>query len=102
MSRDQAGKLARIEYSGLAGISQACQDAVMRLLQYGDRITRARILSCSKNHCFLLTVNVGDLVAVKSGFASGYGGGGPHAFSYVLRLLDATVPRSRSTTLMKM
>lgn len=89
MSRDQAGKLARIEYSGLAGISQACQDAVMRLLQYGDRITRARILSCSKNHCLLLTVNVGDLVAVKSGFASGYGGGGPHAFSYVLRLLDA-------------
>ncbi|SRR5712692_697795 len=89
MSRKKNNLLAGIEYSGLAGISQDCQDAVMRLLQYGDRITRARILSCSNEHCLLLTVNVGDLIAVKSGFGSGYLGEGSHAFSYVLRLLDA-------------
>jgi hypothetical protein len=36
----------------------------------------------------LLMVGVGDLIAVKSGFTSGYGGTGPHAFSYVLQLLE--------------
>lgn len=84
---------AGIEYVGLPGISKECQDAVLRMLQYGDRITKARILSSPsdhcKNHCLLLTVNVGDLVAVKSGFASGYGGEGPHTFSYVLQILES-------------
>jgi uncharacterized protein Ymh len=80
---------AGIEYVGLSGISKDCQDAVLRLLQYGDKITRARILSSSNKHCLLLTVNVGDVVAVKSGFASGYFGEGPRTFSYVLQVLDA-------------
>jgi hypothetical protein len=80
---------AGIQYSGLAGISNACQDAVLRLLQYGDRVTHARILSCSTTHCLLLTVNVGDLIAVKSGFASGYRGEGSRTFSYVLQLPEA-------------
>jgi Protein of unknown function (Hypoth_ymh) len=61
----------------------------MRLLQYGDHITHARILSASGDHCLLLTVNVGDIVAVKSGFSSGYRGEGPHAFSFILQLLEA-------------
>jgi hypothetical protein len=37
----------------------------------------------------LLTVNVGDLIAVKSGFASGYRGEGSRGFSYVLKVLEA-------------
>ncbi len=37
----------------------------------------------------MLTIGVGDLVAIKSGFASGYGGEGPRRFSYVLQLLDS-------------
>jgi hypothetical protein len=81
--------LAGIEYVGLAGISEECRDAVLRLLQYGDKITQARILSSSGEHCLLLTVNVGDVVAVKSGFSSGYLGEGPRTFSYVLQVLDA-------------
>lgn len=88
MNSDNNHALAGIEYCGLPGISSECQDAVMRLLQYGDRITRVRILSGSGDHCLLLTVNVGDLIAVKSGFGSGYMGEGSHAFSYVLQLLD--------------
>lgn len=48
----------------------------------------ARILSSSGSHCLLLTINTGELVAIKSGFSSGYGGEGPHTFSYVLRLLE--------------
>lgn len=86
---------AGIEYVGVAGISRECRDAVLRLVQYGDQITHARILSCSilsrfsRRHCLLLSVGAGDLVAVKSGFASGYVGEGPRAFSYVLQVLDA-------------
>jgi hypothetical protein len=80
---------AGIEYVGLSGVSKECQDAVLRMLQYGDKINRAQILSSSNEHCLLLAVNAGDIVAVKSGFASGYGGEAPHAFSYVLQVLDA-------------
>lgn len=89
MARSKNKALAGIQYAGEAGTSKECQDAVMRLLQYGDQITLARILTCSNEHCLLLTVNVGDLVAVKSGFGSGYRGEGSHAFSYVLELLYA-------------
>lgn len=79
--------LAGIQYVGVAGISADCRDGVLRLLQYGDHITRARILSCDRTHCLLLTINVGDLVAVKSGFRSGYSGEGPRTLSYVLQVL---------------
>ena len=82
-------ELAGIEYYGVAGGSKDCQDAILRLLQFGDRIIHARILTHSNNHCILLTVNAGDLVAVKSGFSSGYGGAGPTTFSHVLQLLAA-------------
>ncbi len=88
MRSNKRSSLAGIQYAGEPGISGACLTAVMRLLQFGDRITLARILSCSNEHCLLLTVNVGDLIAVKSGFGSGYRGEGSHAFSYVLELLD--------------
>lgn len=80
--------LAGIEYAGIGGSTQDCQDAVLRLIQFGTRIVRVVILSASSDHCLLLTVNEGDLVAIKSGFASGYGGGGPHGFSYVLQVLE--------------
>jgi hypothetical protein len=81
--------LAAIEYHGQAGATQECVEAVMRLIQFNDRITQARILTWSNRHCFLLSINVGDLVAIKSGFTSGYGGEGPRGFSYVLQLLRA-------------
>lgn len=89
MNNDNGNEVAGIQYFGLPGVSSDCQDAVMRLLQYGDQITHAKILTCSHEHCLLLAVNVGDLIAVKSGFGSGYAGEGSHAFSYVLQLLDA-------------
>jgi hypothetical protein len=59
------------------------------LLQYGVRILRAQILTHDRDHCILLTDEVGDPIAVKSGFASGYGGQGPSTFSYVLQLLKS-------------
>ena len=80
--------LAGIEYAGIGGSTQDCQDAVLRLIQFGTRIVRVAILTASRDHCLLLTVNDGDRVAIKSGFTSGYGGGGPHGFSCVLQVLE--------------
>ena len=80
---------AGIEYVGIAGVSKDCQDAVLRFIQFGIRITHACILSAESSHCVLLTLEGGDRVAVKSGFATGYGGEGPRRFSYVLQILDS-------------
>ncbi len=82
-------RLAGVEYAGLPGISAECKDAVIRLLQYGDVIQSAKILTHDNDHGLLLTINVGDIVAVKTGFASGYGGEGPSTFSFVLQVLEA-------------
>jgi hypothetical protein len=79
--------LAAIEYHGIPGATKECMEAVMRLIQFDDQITQAKILTWSSEHCLLLTVNGGDLVAVKSGFTSGYLGTGPKGFSYILELL---------------
>jgi hypothetical protein len=80
---------AGIEYVGISGISKDCQDAVLRFIQFGTRITHVRILSAKNRHCLLLTLEGGDQVAVKSGFATGYGGEGPRRFSYVLQVLNS-------------
>lgn len=81
-------QLAGIEYAGIAGSSKDCQDAVLRLIQFETPITHCAILSAENDHCLLLRINEGDEIAIKSGFASGYGGEGPRTFSYVLKLLE--------------
>lgn len=80
---------ADIEYHGLSGVSRECQNAVLRLLQFGDVIERARIISCSNTHPLLLTKPTGERIAIKSGFSSGYEGTGPTCFSNTLLLLNA-------------
>jgi hypothetical protein len=75
---DSEDDLAGIEYYGIAGGSHDCQDAVTRLLQFGDLILRVRILSNSNYHGLLITEEAGDRVAIKFGFSSGYGGTGPN------------------------
>jgi hypothetical protein len=86
---DREAMPAAIEYVGIAGVSKDCQDAVLRLIQFGNRITKVAVLSSSRDHCLLLTLEDLDLMAIKSGFASGYGGEGPRRFSYVLQVLDS-------------
>src|SRR5437879_12147345 len=81
--------LAAIQYVGISGISKECQDAILRFIQFGNRITRAVVLSCSGNHCLLLTLEALDSVAVESGFASGYGGEVPHRSCSVLQVVDS-------------
>jgi hypothetical protein len=82
-------ELAGIEYVGRDGITKPCQDAILRLLQFGDKIEKIRILSCNGEHGFLITVSPNDLVAVKAGFGSGYKGEGSRRFSYIFSLLCA-------------
>lgn len=78
--------LAGIQYLGLAGISSSCLDAIVRLIHFGDKIHKARLLSCSGAHCFLLTINYDELIAINTGFSSGYAGEGPAALSTALQL----------------
>lgn len=80
-------RLAQIEYHGTPGVTQSCINALVRIINFGDRITNAILLSHNGSHCFLLTVNYGDKIAIKSGFASGYGGEGPGGLSTALQLL---------------
>jgi hypothetical protein len=100
--RDWPG--SAIQYHGEAGISRACQVAVMRLLQSRETLLRARIVSFfdtehpshhdpeefEGDHGILFTIGEFDeLIAIKQGFASGYYGEGPRTFAFVLALLEA-------------
>ncbi len=91
MSQDQndSDRPAGIQYHGIAGASDDCEAAALRLLTAGGELARALILTSGRNHAFLLFNAVGDPIAIKSGFASGYGGAGPTALSRVLEFLHA-------------
>lgn len=82
-------KLAGIQYWGEDGITQECLDAVMRLLQYDDHISKVRVLSDGERYCLLITLGEFDLIAIKSGFSVGYPGEGPRKFSLALALFEA-------------
>lgn len=84
---DAADKLAGIEYHGVAGSSADCEKAVLRLLMIGPRLARALILTAGRDHALLLFNEFNDPIAIKSGFASGYGGAGPTALSRVVQFL---------------
>lgn len=79
---------AGIEYHGIAGASDDCEGAVLRLLTSGGNLARALILTSGRDHAFLLFNTVGNSIAIKSGFASGYGGAGPTALSRVVEFLN--------------
>lgn len=79
---------ADIEYAGSKSSTRSCKDAVLRLLQYGDKISHVLIVSNAQTHCLVMHVNNTDVVAVRSGFRSGYPGEGPRTFSEILAILD--------------
>lgn len=85
-------EFAGIEYAGIGGASIECQEAVMRLLQCRVDIESARILSHAdghtSEHALLIKTRIGEIIAIKSGFTSGYAGTGPSCFSATLRLLE--------------
>ncbi len=77
-----------IQYLGVNGISSSCLEGIRRLIQWGDRIVSAKLVTCGHRHGFLLTINHRDLVVIRSGFASGYPGEGPTGLAHALRLFE--------------
>lgn len=73
---------------GLPGATRECVDAIMRLIETGADIAGVQLVSHDNEHALFITLRDGDLVAIKSGFTSGYGGEGPEGLSYVLTLLE--------------
>lgn len=90
----EINKLCDVEYHGSNGITQDCLDAIARLIQFGDRIETAILLSgpadewnC-RTHAFLLMLEYGLPVVIATGFSSGYGGEGCKGLSKALQLLQ--------------
>ena len=81
-------QLAEIEYHGKSGITKPSLDAIIRLINFGDHIDTARLLTHFDEHCFLLEVNSYAQIAIKAGFSSGYGGEGPKGLAMALQLLE--------------
>ncbi len=75
-----------IEYHGQFGITQYCLDAITRLIQCGEWINKASLLTCEKTHGFLLTVGEYHYIAIKAGFGSGYSGEGSRGLATALSL----------------
>ncbi|MCU8083842.1 TIGR02391 family protein [Shewanella sp. SM23] len=84
-------RLAGIDYRGFGGISQHCIDAVVEMIHFGRQINEVKILTSGSgydcHHALILNVDTDVIVAIKSGFTSGYSGEGPRSFSYVLSIL---------------
>lgn len=85
-------RLTEIQYVGDSGVSRVCLEAVMRLIQFGDVIDEARLLTApsdrdTSTHAFLLSINGATDVAIRSGLTSGYAGEGPRTLAEVLALL---------------
>lgn len=81
-------QFSQIQFHGQPGITRPCVDAIVRLIHFGDKIIKAALLTHDHEHCFLLTINEGDRVAIKSGFSSGYLGEGPSGLATALQILE--------------
>ena len=81
------GASENVQYVGSEGVTQSCVNAVLRYVQFGDEFADARLLSCKGLHALALRTIHGEVVAVRSGFSSGYPGEGPKGLSLILLLL---------------
>lgn len=79
--------LAGIQYVGLSGITSSCITAITRLLNGGELIKHAFLITCDSSHAFLLATEYDEMIAVKDGFRSGYPGEGPRGLASALALL---------------
>ena len=83
--------LASIQYHGLPGTTASCVRAVERLLLYDRCIEEERLLTCREGndgrHVLLLRSD-DELVAIRTGFTSGYRGEGPGGLARTLHLLS--------------
>jgi Protein of unknown function (Hypoth_ymh) len=82
-----SSNLAGIQYFGLSGVTLSCIKAITLLINGGELIKHAYLLSCDSSHAFLLADEYDDVIAVKDGFSSGYSGEGPRGLASALMLL---------------
>ena len=76
-----------IQFAGIDGITESCVNAVLRHIQFGEKIFKVFILSYNQSHALILFTESYETIAIRSGFSSGYPGEGPGGFAYVLSLL---------------
>lgn len=80
--------LASIQYVGIDGITESCLSSLsLQLNRTDEMIRKAALITCESLHAFLLSNEYGALIAVKSGFRSGYAGEGPRGLAVALELL---------------
>lgn len=78
-----------IQFVGVVGITESCVKAVLRYLQFDDLLSKVFIITNENTHALILHIECDEIIAVKSGFRSGYNGEGPKGLSYVLSLINA-------------
>jgi len=76
-----------IQFLGNEGITENCINAILRYLQFGERFTDTIILSHQQSHALIIFSDSGEILAIRSGFTSGYSGEGPRGLAYVLSIL---------------
>ncbi len=79
-------RLAGLAYHGSSQTTKSCIDAIARLIQSGEWITQAFLLTADGRHCFVLEVAQHELIVIKAGFTSGYPGEGPRGLALAIRL----------------
>jgi len=77
-----------IHFVGNDGLTESCINAILRYLQFGDHILKALILTSEQDHALILYIEDDEIVAVRTGFTSGYPGEGPRGLAFVLSLLE--------------
>lgn len=77
-----------IQFVGNKGVTASCINAVLRYLQFGDHISKTLILTSDQYHALILYIEDYEVVAVRTGFSSGYPGEGPRGLAYILSLLN--------------
>jgi len=86
------GDPSQLQYLGSAGITMPCVKAISRLLQCGETIKVAWLLSSKSTHAFthafILHNQHSKLFIIRSGFRSGYNGEGPYGLAMALQILQ--------------
>lgn len=85
--RLRSKELAGIQYLGLDGITQSCLSALAHLLSDEKNLMKAALLTAGHTHGFVIWTEFEEIIAIKAGFSSGYGGEGPHGLAVSLALL---------------
>lgn len=81
-------ELAGLQFAGQPGTSRSCYRALERLIQSGERVEEARLITCDNAHAFLLKLELDEWVVIQTGFSSGYPGEGPRTLAEALNLLQ--------------